>query len=55
VDASNILRFEGVGDMSPDVMYAVEWWIFKPQKTGQQVIYLYILFHKIDMIQLCLE
>ena len=37
VDASNILRFEGVGNVDVDIKYAVELWIFKPQKSGQQV------------------
>ena len=37
VDASNILRFEGVGGTADDVEYAMELWLFKPQKTGQQV------------------
>ena len=38
VDASNILRFEGVGGTADDVKYVMELWVFKPQKTGQQVI-----------------
>ena len=39
VDASNILRFEGEGDKSSGAIYAVEWWVFKPQKSGQQVLF----------------
>ena len=39
VDASNILRFEGNGAQSLDSQYSVEWWIFKPKNSGQQVIF----------------
>ena len=37
VDDSNILKFEAVGNMSSDKKYSVEWWIFKPKETGEQV------------------
>ena len=37
-DDSNIFGFEGVGNMSSDVKYSVELWIFKPENNGQQVI-----------------
>ena len=37
VDASNIFSFERVGDL-PGVEHALEWWIFKPSETGQQVL-----------------
>jgi hypothetical protein len=43
VDDSNILGFEGGGNSTSEVKYSVEWWIFKPEKNGQQVIY-YISF-----------
>ena len=36
-DASNIMSFYGDGDVDDGVGYAVEWWIFKPQKSGKQV------------------
>ena len=35
-DASNVMSF--YGDVDDSVGYAVELWIFKPQKSGQQVI-----------------
>ena len=38
VDDSNILKFEAVGNMSSDRKYSVEWWIFKPKGTGEQVM-----------------
>ena len=38
VDASNIFRFEGLGNVTSGSKFAVEWWIFKPQKSGQQVL-----------------
>ena len=34
-DASNVMSF--YGDVDKSVGYAVEWWIFKPQQSGQQV------------------
>ena len=37
VDASNIMTFESVGNMSSDVKYSVEFWIFKPKSNGEQV------------------
>ena len=39
VDASNILRFEGIGAQTLDSQYSVEWWVFKPKNSGQQVIF----------------
>ena len=35
VEASNVFSFEG--EMSSEVKYSVEWWIFKPKKSGEQV------------------
>ena len=37
-DASNLLSFFGSVDVENSVGYAVELWIFKPQKSGKQVI-----------------
>ena len=37
VDGSNILKFEGVGNVISNEKFAVEWWIFKPKENGQQV------------------
>ena len=37
VDDSNIMAFEHLGNLSSNVKYAVEWWVFKPEKNGQQV------------------
>ena len=37
VDASNIMTFESVGNMSSDVKYSIEFWIFKPKENGEQV------------------
>ena len=37
VDASNIMTFESVGNMSSDVKYSIEFWIFKPKSNGEQV------------------
>ena len=36
-DASNIMSFYGDVDVVDSVGYAVEWWVFKPQRSGQQV------------------
>jgi hypothetical protein len=36
-DASNVMSFYGDVDVNGGVGYAVEWWIFKPQKSGKQV------------------
>ena len=36
-DAANIMSFFGDVDGDDSVGYAVEWWIFKPQKSGRQV------------------
>ena len=36
-DASNIMSFYGDVNVKGGVGYAVEWWIFKPQKSGKQV------------------
>ena len=36
VDASNIMKFERNHEIEKESM-SVEFWIFKPQKTGQQV------------------
>ena len=36
-DASNILKFEGVGNFSSDVKYVTEFWVFKPESTSKQV------------------
>ena len=36
-DASNILSFSGTVDTEDSVGYSVEWWIFMPQRSGQQV------------------
>ena len=38
VDASNIMRFEGVGNLSSNMEYSMEFWIFKPTTLSQQVI-----------------
>ena len=37
-DASNIMSFYGDVNVEDGVGYAVEWWVFKPQKSGKQVI-----------------
>ena len=37
VDASNIMKFESVGNMSTDIKYSIEFWIFKPKSNGEQV------------------
>ena len=37
VDASNIMKFQGGGNMTSDVKYSVEFWIFKPKSKTQQV------------------
>ena len=36
-DAANIMSFYGDADGNDTVGYAAELWIFKPQKSGQQV------------------
>ena len=36
-DASNIMSFYGDVDVPDGVGYSVEWSVFKPQKSGQQV------------------
>ena len=36
-DASNIMSFSGEVDVEGSVGYTAEWWIFKPQRSGQQV------------------
>ena len=36
-DATNILSFHGEVDVKDTVGYEVEWSIFKPQRSGQQV------------------
>ena len=36
-DASNIMSFSGEVDVEGSVGYTAEWWIFKPQQSGQQV------------------
>ena len=38
VDASNILQFEGFSNVTSDIKYSMEFWIFKPKSYGQQVI-----------------
>ena len=37
-DAANIMAFYGTVDVDDSVGYATELWIFKPQKSGKQVI-----------------
>ena len=37
-DASNIMSFYGDLNVEDGVGYSVEWWVFKPQKSGKQVI-----------------
>ena len=37
-DASNIMSFYGDLNVRNGEGYAVEWWIFKPQQSGKQVI-----------------
>ena len=37
-DASNIMSFYGDLDVEDGVGYGVELWMFKPQKSGKQVI-----------------
>ena len=36
-DAANIMSFHGNVDVLDSVGYAVELWIFKPQRSGKQV------------------
>jgi hypothetical protein len=36
-DSSNIMSFYGHVDVNDSVGYSVEWSVFKPQKSGQQV------------------
>ena len=36
-DAANIVSFHGNVDVLDSVGYAVELWIFKPQRSGKQV------------------
>ena len=40
VDDSNIFGFEGGENTKDDAKYSVEWWIFRPEENGQQVLYL---------------
>ena len=47
-DAANIMAFYGTVDVDDSVGYATELWIFKPQKSGKQVIGL--LEHKLLFI-----
>ena len=36
-DSTNIISFFADGDNEDDVGYSVEWSIFKPKRSGQQV------------------
>ena len=38
-DASNIFSFYGDVDVEHSVGVAVELWLFKPQRSGQQVLF----------------
>ena len=38
-DASNIMSFYGDVNVKGGVGNAVEWWIFKQEKSGQQVVF----------------
>ena len=37
-DAANIMSFYGDVDVKDSVGYSVEFWMFKPRKSGRQVI-----------------
>ena len=37
-DATNIISFFADGDEEDDVGYSIEWSIFKPKRSGQQVV-----------------
>ena len=49
VDASNIMTFESVGNMSSDVKYSIEFWIFKPKSNGEQV-FLHLIHNIIRLL-----
>ena len=36
-DAANVMSFYDDGDAGGGVGYAIEMWLFKPKKSGQQV------------------
>ena len=37
-DASNVMSFYGDPEDDEGVGYSVEFWVFKPRKSGQQVL-----------------
>ena len=37
-DASNVMSFYGDSEGDEGVGYSVEFWVFKPRKSGQQVL-----------------
>jgi hypothetical protein len=39
VEASNILRFESAGNTSNSEKYSMDFWIFRPKETGEQVYF----------------
>ena len=39
VDASNIFTFRGIGNLTADLDYSIEFWIFKPTTDIEQAMH----------------